>query len=162
MSNLGLETVLAQHNIGFERAAVGDRYIHERMIKTGSTLGGEPSGHVLLPQLTRTGDGLIAALQILSVICRTGKHASELLSCFTPVPQRLVNLKDIDIAVLKDKWVTAQVAAVEAELCGQGRVLLRPSGTEPLVRVMVEAVDEALLDSTMDKLVTVLKAASQE
>ena len=162
MSNLGLETVLAEHNIGFERAAVGDRYIHERMIKTGSTLGGEPSGHVLLPQLTRTGDGLIAALQILSVICRTGKPASELLSCFTPVPQRLVNLKDIDMAVLKDKWVTAQVAAVEAELCGQGRVLLRPSGTEPLVRVMVEAVDEALLDATMDKLVTVLKAVSQE
>ena len=103
MSNLGLETVLAKHNIGFERAAVGDRYIYERMIKTGSNLGGEPSGHVLLPQLTRTGDGLIAALQILSVICRTGKPASELLSCFTPIPQRLVNLRDIDIAVLSDK-----------------------------------------------------------
>ena len=81
MSNLGLEKVLGEHNIGFDRAAVGDRYIHERMLKTGSKLGGEPSGHVLLPQLTRTGDGLIAALQILSVICRTGKPASELLSC---------------------------------------------------------------------------------
>ncbi len=162
MSNLGLETVLAKHNIGFERAAVGDRYIYERMVKTGSTLGGEPSGHVLLPQLTRTGDGLIAALQILSVICRTGKPASELLSCFTPIPQRLVNLRDIDMAVLSDKRVTAQVAAVEAELGGQGRVLLRPSGTEPLIRVMVEAVDKASLDAAMDKLVTVLKAASRE
>ncbi len=162
MSNLGLETVLAKHNIGFERAAVGDRYIYERMVKTGSNLGGEPSGHVLLPQLTRTGDGLIAALQILSVICRTGKPASELLSCFTPIPQRLVNLRDIDMAVLSDKRVTAQVAAVEAELGGQGRVLLRPSGTEPLIRVMVEAVDKARLDAAMDKLVTVLKAASQE
>ncbi|MFL2831192.1 MAG: phosphoglucosamine mutase [Candidatus Puniceispirillaceae bacterium] len=162
MSNLGLETVLAQHNIGFERASVGDRYIYERMVKTGSTLGGEPSGHVLLPQLTRTGDGLIAALQILSVICRTGKPASELLSCFTPIPQRLVNLRDIDMAVLSDKRVTAQVAAVEAELGDQGRVLLRPSGTEPLIRVMVEAVDKARLDAAMDKLVTVLKAASQE
>ena len=161
MSNLGLETVLAKHNIGFERAAVGDRYIYERMVKTGSTLGGEPSGHVLLPQLTRTGDGLIAALQILSVICRTGKTASELLSCFTPIPQRLVNLRDIDMAVLSDKRVTAQVAAVEAELGGQGRVLLRPSGTEPLIRVMVEAVDKARLDAAMDKLVTVLKTASQ-
>ncbi|MGB1546650.1 MAG: phosphoglucosamine mutase, partial [Candidatus Puniceispirillaceae bacterium] len=130
MSNLGLETLLAKHNIGFERAAVGDRYIYERMVKTGSNLGGEPSGHVLLPQLTRTGDGLIAALQILSVICRTGKPASELLSCFTPIPQRLVNLRDIDMAVLSDKRVTAQVAAVEAELGVQGRVLLRPSGTE--------------------------------
>ena len=162
MSNLGLETLLAKHNIGFERAAVGDRYIYERMVKTGSNLGGEPSGHVLLPQLTRTGDGLIAALQILSVICRTGKPASELLSCFTPIPQRLVNLRDIDMAVLSDKRVTAQVAAVEAELGGQGRVLLRPSGTEPLIRVMVEAVDKARLDAAMDKLVTVLKAASQE
>ena len=162
MSNLGLETVLAKHNIGFERAAVGDRYIYERMVKTGSNLGGEPSGHVLLPQLTRTGDGLIAALQILSVICRTGKPASELLSCFTPIPQRLVNLRDIDMAVLSDKRVTAQVAAVEAELGGQGRVLLRPSGTEPLIRVMVEAVDKARLDAAMDKLVTVLKTASQE
>ena len=162
MSNLGLETVLAKNNIGFERAAVGDRYIYERMVKTGSNLGGEPSGHVLLPQLTRTGDGLIAALQILSVICRTGKPASELLSCFTPIPQRLVNLRDIDMAVLSDKRVTAQVAAVEAELGGQGRVLLRPSGTEPLIRVMVEAVDEVRLDAAMDKLITVLKAASQE
>ena len=162
MSNLGLETLLAKHNIGFERAAVGDRYIYERMVKTGSNLGGEPSGHVLLPQLTRTGDGLIAALQILSVICRTGKPASELLSCFTPIPQRLVNLRDIDMAVLSDKRVTAQVAAVEAELGGQGRVLLRPSGTEPLIRVMVEAVDKARLDAAMDKLVTVLKAASEE
>ena len=162
MSNLGLETLLAKHNIGFERAAVGDRYIYERMVKTGSNLGGEPSGHVLLPQLTRTGDGLIAALQILSVICRTGKPASELLSCFTPIPQTLVNLRDIDMAVLSDKRVTAQVAAVEAELGGQGRVLLRPSGTEPLIRVMVEAVDKARLDAAMDKLVTVLKAASQE
>ena len=162
MSNLGLETVLAKHNIGFERAAVGDRYIYERMVKTGSNLGGEPSGHVLLPQLTRTGDGLIAALQILSVICRTGKPASELLSCFTPIPQRLVNLRDIDMAVLSDKRVTAQVASVEAELGGERRVLLRPSGTEPLIRVMVEAVDKARLDAAMDKLVTVLKAASQE
>ena len=162
MSNLGLETLLAKHNIGFERAAVGDRYIYERMVKTGSNLGGEPSGHVLLPQLTRTGDGLIAALQILSVICRTGKPASELLSCFTPIPQRLVNLRDIDMAALSDKRVTAQVAAVEAELGGQGRVLLRPSGTEPLIRVMVEAVDKARLDAAMDKLVTVLKTASQE
>ena len=159
MSNLGLEKVLGEHNIGFDRAAVGDRYIHERMLKTGSKLGGEPSGHILLPQLTSTGDGLIAALQILSVICR---QENLLLRCCPVYPNtaRLVNLRDIDMAVLSDKWVTAQVAAVEAELGGQGRVLLRPSGTEPLIRVMVEAVDKARLDAAMDKLVTVLKTAS--
>ena len=162
MSNLGLEALLAQHNIGFERAAVGDRYIHERMVKTGSTLGGEPSGHILLPQLTRTGDGLIAALQVLSVMCRTGKPASTLLSCFTPLPQKLVNLKDMDKAVLSDRQVIKMVAAVEAELGEKGRVLLRPSGTEPLIRVMVEAIDEARLDAAMDRLVTVLKKASAE
>ena len=106
--------MLAEHNIGFERAAVGDRYIHERMLKTGSTLGGEPSGHILLPQLTSTGDGLIAALQVLSLMCRTGKPASALLSCFTPVPQKLVNLKNMEKAVLNDKRVKEKVAAVEA------------------------------------------------
>ena len=162
MSNLGLETMLGEHNIGFERAAVGDRYIHERMVKTGSKLGGEPSGHILLPQLTSTGDGLIAALQVLSLMCRTGKPASALLSCFNPVPQKLVNLQGMEKAVLNDSWVTEQVAAVAAELGEAGRVLLRPSGTEPLIRVMVEAVDEARLDAAMDKLVTVLKAASQK
>lgn len=160
MSNLGLEAVLAKNDIGFERAAVGDRYIHERMVKSGSMMGGEPSGHILLPHLTRTGDGLIAALQILSVMCRTEKSASELLSCFTPVPQKLVNLTDMDKAVLNDKRVKEKVAAVEADLAGQGRVLLRPSGTEPLIRVMVEAVDEARLDEVMDELVTALKDAS--
>ena len=131
------------------------------MIKTGSTLGGEPSGHILLPQQTRTGDGLIAALRVLSVMCRTRKPASALLSCFTPVPQKLVNLKNMEKAVLNDKRVKEKVAAVEAQLGEDGRVLLRPSGTEPLIRVMVEAVDEARLDAAMDELVTVLRTASQ-
>jgi phosphoglucosamine mutase len=93
-------------------------------------------------------------------MCRTEKSASELLSCFTPVPQKLVNLTDLDKAVLNDKRVKEKVAAVEADLAGQGRVLLRPSGTEPLIRVMVEAVDEARLDEVMVELVTALKDAS--
>ncbi|MEC7207620.1 MAG: phosphoglucosamine mutase, partial [Pseudomonadota bacterium] len=135
---------------------VGDRYIHERMVRTNSNLGGEPSGHILLPEMTRTGDGLIAALQVLSVMCRTGRTASEILSCFTPVPQKLVNLRDMDKAILADERVKAEVTAVEAELGEEGRVLLRPSGTEPLIRVMVEATDEARLDAAMDRLVTVL------
>lgn len=157
MSNLGLERMLAANNIGFERTAVGDRYIMERMHQTGSNLGGEPSGHILLPKLTRTGDGMIAALQILSILARSGKSASEVLSAFTPVPQKLVNLPDMDKSVLDERRVTDEMAAVRDFLGDQGRILLRPSGTEPLIRVMVEAVNEDQLDTAMDRLVTALK-----
>ena len=158
MSNLGLELLLAEKGIAFERAAVGDRYVLERMKTTGSNLGGEPSGHILLPHLTRSGDGLIAALQILGVMCRTGKTASELLNQFVPVPQKLVNLPDIDKSVLKEASIIQTVAAVEAELGNNGRVILRPSGTEPLIRVMVEAIDESALDKAMEKLVTAIES----
>ena len=158
MSNLGLELLLAEKGIAFERAAVGDRYVLERMKTTGSNLGGEPSGHILLPHLTRSGDGLIAALQILGVMCRTGKTASELLNQFVPVPQKLVNLPDIDKSVLKEASIIQTVAAVEAELGNNGRVILRPSGTEPLIRVMVEALDESALDKAMEKLVTAIES----
>ena len=158
MSNLGLELLLAEKGIAFERAAVGDRYVLERMKTTGSNLGGEPSGHILLPHLTRSGDGLIAALQILGVMCRTGKTASELLNQFVPVPQKLVNLPDIDKSVLKEASIIQRVAAVEAELGNNGRVILRPSGTEPLIRVMVEALDEPALDKAMEKLVTAIES----
>ena len=157
MSNLGLERMLAANNIGFERTAVGDRYIMERMHQTGSNLGGEPSGHILLPKLTRTGDGMIAALQILSILARSGKPASEVLSAFTPVPQKLVNLPDMDKSILDERRVTDEMAAVRDFLGDQGRILLRPSGTEPLIRVMVEAVNEDQLDTAMDRLVTALK-----
>jgi len=158
MSNLGLELLLSEKGIAFERAAVGDRYVLERMKTTGSNLGGEPSGHILLPHLTRSGDGLIAALQILGVMCRTGKTASELLNQFVPVPQKLVNLPDIDKSVLKEASIIQTVAAVEAELGNNGRVILRPSGTEPLIRVMVEALDEPALDKAMEKLVTAIES----
>ena len=158
MSNLGLELLLAEKGIAFERAAVGDRYVLERMKITGSNLGGEPSGHILLPHLTRSGDGLIAALQILGVMCRTGKTASELLNQFVPVPQKLVNIPDIDKVVLKEAYIIQIVAAVEAELGNNGRVILRPSGTEPLIRVMVEALDEPALDKAMEKLVTAIES----
>ncbi len=161
MSNLGLERRLATAGIDFQRAAVGDRYIAERMRETGSQLGGEPSGHILLPALTRTGDGLIAALQILSILARSGKKASEILSSFTPVPQKLVNLRDMDKAVLEHPDVKTEMQAVRRELVDEGRILLRPSGTEPMIRVMVEALDEARLDAAMQRLVTALKAAAQ-
>ena len=158
MSNLGLERLLAERGIGFERTAVGDRYIMERMLATGASLGGEPSGHILLPHLSRTGDGLIAALQILSILSRTGRRASEILSPFIPVPQKLVNIKDVDKAVLSHNAVTEAVAEAEAELGDEGRVLLRPSGTEPLIRVMVEALDETALDKAMAHLTETISA----
>ena len=160
MSNLGLERFLANAGIDFQRAAVGDRYIAAQMRETGSQLGGEPSGHILLPELTRTGDGLIASLQVLAILARSGKKASEILSSFTPVPQKLVNLRDMDKAVLSHPDIKAEMKAVTDELGDEGRILLRPSGTEPLIRVMVEALDEARLDAAMQRLVTALKAAS--
>ena len=161
MSNLGLERCFATAGIDFQRAAVGDRYIAERMRETGSQLGGEPSGHILLPELTRTGDGLIAALQILSILARSGKKASDILSSFTAVPQKLVNLRDMDKAILSHPDIQAEMQAVSEDLGDEGRILLRPSGTEPLIRVMVEALDEARLDAAMHRLVTALKAAAQ-
>ncbi|MDP6217738.1 MAG: phosphoglucosamine mutase [Alphaproteobacteria bacterium] len=161
MSNLGLERFLADAGIDFQRAAVGDRYIAAQMRETGSQLGGEPSGHILLPELTRTGDGLIAALQVLAILARSGKKASKILSSFTPVPQKLVNLRDMDKAVLSHPDIKAEMQAVTDELGDEGRILLRPSGTEPLIRVMVEALDEARLDAAMQRLVTALKAAAE-
>lgn len=161
MSNLGLERFLADAGIDFQRAAVGDRYIAAQMRETGSQLGGEPSGHILLPELTRTGDGLIAALQVLAILARSGKKASEILFSFTPVPQKLVNLRDMDKAVLSHPDIKAEMQAVTDELGDEGRILLRPSGTEPLIRVMVEALDEARLDAAMQRLVTALKAAAE-
>ena len=161
MSNLGLERFLADAGIDFQRAAVGDRYIAAQMRETGSQLGGEPSGHILLPELTRTGDGLIAALQVLAILARSGKKASEILSSFTPVPQKLVNLRDMDKAVLSHPDIKAEIQAATDELGDEGRILLRPSGTEPLIRVMVEALDEARLDAAMQRLVTALKAAAE-
>ena len=161
MSNLGLERFLADAGIDFQRAAVGDRYIAAQMRETGSQLGGELSGHILLPELTRTGDGLIAALQVLAILARSGKKASEILSSFTPVPQKLVNLRDMDKAVLSHPDIKAEMQAVTDELGDEGRILLRLSGTEPLIRVMVEALDEARLDAAMQRLVTALKAAAE-
>ncbi len=157
MSNLGLENLLKSNGIGFERTAVGDRYIMERMAKTHSNLGGEPSGHILLPHLSRTGDGLIAALQILSIMARKKSTASEVVGVFEPVPQKLVNLADMDKALLNRPDIIAEVEDVDAALGEGGRVLLRPSGTEPLIRVMVEATDEKQLDQAMDRLITKLK-----
>ena len=141
MSNLGLELALAELGIGFERTKVGDRYILERLSAQGWDLGGEPSGHIICLDRTTTGDGTVSALQVLAEMHSSGKSLKQLREGMTKFPQQLVNVRLGSAAtgqIMNATEVNAAVAAVEAELGSQGRVLLRPSGTEPLIRVMVE------------------------
>lgn len=140
MSNLGLHRAMADHGIRVEQTAVGDRYVLERMDEGGFSLGGEQSGHVIMSDFATTGDGLLTGLHILGEMARQGKSLAELASIMTVYPQVLVNVKGVDRSrATSDEGVSDAVAAVAAELGESGRVLLRPSGTEQLVRVMVEA-----------------------
>jgi phosphoglucosamine mutase len=140
MSNLGLHRAMADHGIRVEQTAVGDRYVLERMNEGGFSLGGEQSGHVIMSDFATTGDGLLTGLHILGEMARQGKSLAELASIMTVYPQVLVNVKGVDRSrANSDEGVSDAVAAVAAELGESGRVLLRPSGTEQLVRVMVEA-----------------------
>ncbi len=141
MSNLGLEVALRDLGVGFERVAVGDRYILERLSERDWTLGGEPSGHIICRDRTTTGDGIVSALQVLAEINKTGRSLAELRRGMRKYPQELVNvpLGDMPAAdVMADSMVNDAVSAVESDMGDDGRVLLRPSGTEPLIRVMVE------------------------
>jgi len=143
MSNLGLELALRKMDIPFERAAVGDRYVMELLKDKGWKLGGESSGHIICLDRTSTGDGIVAALQILYVMTTTGKSLHELKKGMTKMPQTLVNVPMASKLDIRDTPAIKQaVADVEATLGDEGRVLLRPSGTEPLVRVMVEGKEE--------------------
>ncbi|HYG26865.1 MAG TPA: phosphoglucosamine mutase, partial [Caulobacteraceae bacterium] len=147
MSNLGLERYLAAKGIGLERTPVGDRYVMARMREGGFNLGGEQSGHLILSDFSTTGDGLIAALQVLAVMRRTGRPMSALARQFEPVPQKLENVKFAKgAAPLKNEKVQAAIADAEARLNGSGRILVRPSGTEPLIRIMAEGDDEGLVN----------------
>ncbi|MEM1382220.1 MAG: phosphoglucosamine mutase [Pseudomonadota bacterium] len=151
MSNKGLETHLAGKGIKLERTRVGDRYVVEAMRKGGFTLGGEQSGHVILSDHVTTGDGLLAALQVLSAIVTTGKPASETCAIFEPLPQLLKNVRyDPDMRPLEDAAVEAAVEAGEARLAPRGRLLIRKSGTEPVIRVMGEAEDPSLLEHVVN------------
>ncbi len=157
MSNLGLERRLAKANLKLHRANVGDRYILEMMRVGGYNLGGEPSGHLLMTHLARAGDGLLAALQMLALMQEASKPASCFFHSFAPSPQRLENLCDVDPNILKDKEMTADISAIEADMKGNGRVLVRASGTESVIRVMVEAETDAMITSTMDSLISLIK-----
>ncbi len=160
MSNLGLEHALQSHNIAFDRANVGDRFVLERLKQTSSLLGGESSGHIICLDRTTTGDGIVSALQVLAAMVQTGKPLHELKAGMKKYPQRMINVpvtKKVDLATVSD--VQAAVASAEKRLAGKGRVLLRPSGTEPVVRVMVEGEDEKQVIEEADQLASVVARA---
>ncbi len=160
MSNLGLERFLQDRGLRLERTAVGDRYVVERMRAGGFNLGGEQSGHIVMTDFATTGDGLMAGLQFLAEMVRSGKPSSELLHQFDPVPQLLKNVRYANgAAPLDDTQVKAAIAQAEADLSGGGRLLIRKSGTEPLVRVMAEHEDAALMERAVDSVVDAVSAA---
>lgn len=161
MSNLGLEQALVGQGIEFRRAAVGDRYVLEMLRETGGQLGGETSGHIICLDKTTTGDGLVSALQVLEVVRKSGKSLAELTSGMPRYPQVLVNVRTnqrVDLG--GSEALRAAVAAVEQELGGAGRVVLRPSGTEPVVRVMVEGRDTAVVERLAEHLAQAVRAAA--
>lgn len=160
MSNLGLERFLAERSIDLHRTPVGDRYVVEAMRTHGLNLGGEQSGHIVMTDYATTGDGLIAGLQFLAEMVRTGQPASTLARSFETVPQLLKNVRyQTGQVPLDTPSVQAAIAAGEAKLNGHGRLLIRKSGTEPLIRVMAEAEDEALMVSVVDEIVGAVEAA---
>ncbi len=150
MSNMGLERHLAGLDLTLERTQVGDRYVLERMRGGGFNIGGEQSGHIILSDYATTGDGLVAALQVLAELVVRGVPASELLHQFDPLPQRLKNVRFAGGRPLEDARVKAAIADAEATLNGTGRLLIRKSGTEPLIRVMAEGEDAALVERLVD------------
>ncbi|MFC2727817.1 MAG: hypothetical protein ACFN4E_11595 [Corynebacterium matruchotii] len=158
MSNLGLILAMREHGIRIIQTGVGDRYVLERMLSGGFTLGGEQSGHVIDTIHATTGDGVLTSLRVAARVKRTGKTLAELAGIVTRLPQTLVNVGGVDKAAAgTNRAVQDAVAAAEAELGQTGRVLLRPSGTEPLVRVMVEAADQADADRIARSLADVVK-----
>jgi phosphoglucosamine mutase len=161
MSNLALERWLEQQGIGLHRTNVGDRYVVDAMRKGGFNLGGEQSGHIIMKDYATTGDGLLAGLQFLATLVETGKPASEIAKVFTPCPQEIENVKYIaGNAPLENEKVKAIIKEANAILAGKGRMLIRESGTEPLIRIMVEAEDETLLSQVIGDVVQAVKSAA--
>ncbi len=160
MSNLGLERYLERKGISLKRTAVGDRYVVEEMRAGGFNLGGEQSGHIVMTDYATTGDGLLAGLQFLAEMKRTGRPASELRQVFAPVPQLLKNVRfDPATAPLDAVSVQNVIRDAEVRLNGKGRLLIRKSGTEPLIRVMAECEDDNLLVAVVDDVVRAVETA---
>ena len=160
MSNHGLERFLAGQGLGLVRAKVGDRYVLEAMKAGGYNVGGEQSGHMIMLDHATTGDGTIAALQVLAALVKSGQRASELLHLFDPVPQLLKNVRFAGGKPLDDARVQAVIAAAEAQLAGRGRLVIRPSGTEPVIRVMAEGDDAAEVEQVVDAICAAVKDAA--
>ena len=160
MSNLGLERFLTAEGLKLERAKVGDRYVLELMRKTGCNVGGEQSGHMILLDHGTTGDGTVAALQVLAALVKSGKKASELLHLFDPVPQLLKNVRFSGGRPLEEQIVKDAIAEGEARLAGRGRLVIRPSGTEPVIRVMAEGDDEAEVKAVVESICAAVAEAA--
>lgn len=161
MSNLGLQKFLRDLGLDLHRTKVGDRYVAERMRALGINLGGEQSGHVILSDFATTGDGLVAAMQVLAVLVRQGRPASEVCRVFRPSPQLLRNVRFAGPSPLGDARVQAAITEAEAALGPEGRLLIRPSGTEPLIRVMAEADDDQLIARIVADLCAVIAAVAR-
>jgi len=160
MSNLGLERYLAGQGLGLHRTQVGDRYVVEAMRAHGYNIGGEQSGHIVMSDHATTGDGLIAALQVLAKLVESGRPASELLHQFDPLPQLLKNVRFSGGEPLQDEKVRAVIADAEAKLDGTGRLVIRKSGTEPLIRVMAEGEDRKLVETMVDQICDAVRKAA--
>jgi phosphoglucosamine mutase len=160
MSNLGLERHLAKLGIELIRTPVGDRYVLEHMRAHGYNIGGEQSGHIILSDYTTTGDGFVAALQVLAVVKRKGKPVSELCHRFEPLPQVLKNVRYQKGKPLENAAVRSAIASAEKKLGRGGRLLVRPSGTEPVIRVMAEGDDKALVEAAVDDVIEALSAVA--
>ncbi|MET0671250.1 MAG: phosphoglucosamine mutase [Xanthobacteraceae bacterium] len=160
MSNLGLERFLESKGLTLARTAVGDRYVLEEMRKQGYNLGGEASGHIILSDYATTGDGLVAALQVLAVIKRLGRPASEVCHRFDPLPQIMRNVRYKTGKPLENAKVVRAIKSAEQRLDGHGRLVIRPSGTETVIRVMGEGDDKSLVEDVVDGIVEVLTDAA--
>jgi phosphoglucosamine mutase len=160
MSNLGLERYLNGSGLRLERTKVGDRYVVEHMREHGFNVGGEQSGHIILSDYITTGDGLISALQVLAVVVGTGRRASEVCRVFEPLPQLLKNVRYEDGRPLESEIVIQAIAEGEKRLGEKGRLLIRESGTEPVIRVMAEGEDEDLVGAVVDDICGVIRAAA--
>ncbi len=162
MSNLGLERFLAGQDIGLHRAAVGDRYVVEKMRSLGCNLGGEQSGHIILADYATTGDGLIAALQVLASIVETGRPASEICRLFTPVPQHSSSVRHGKVVPLDRRVVKEAIAGGKARLGNAGRLVIRQSGTEPVIRVMAEGEDEELVAVVVEEICAAIRSVAAD